>query len=103
MRADQKISVFIHTDNDVPGNTTQNQNIKDGYREKHEVQTIVLSNHKQSPSRNFDPSIQSFAFYESRTFLSLHKRISSIISYKDHAAIAYSNSSDLLLFHRLNV
>ena len=52
IHADQKIGLIIHIVNNA---TRPSQNIKDGHRERHEVQQLVLTEHKRPGRPGFDP------------------------------------------------
>jgi hypothetical protein len=50
--ADHQISLIIHIDNSGP---RLSQNIKDGHRERHEVEQLVVAEHKRPDSHGSDP------------------------------------------------
>jgi len=101
LHADQKISMFLHANCD--GNHSITQNIKDGHREKHEIQTIVFSENKQFPVPNLNTSFHSCLFQASPMLVNICKWTSAMVSYKSSQAIASGPARVYLLFCRLQV
>jgi len=100
--ADQKLSQIIPINTEL--SRSSSQVLRDGYREKHEMQDVVIAEHSQLPapylhsSAHLSPTIQV-----SSVIADIQKCNSSFISYKSHEAVSPPCVPDYLLFHRLNV
>ncbi len=101
LHADQKISMLVHRDND--GSRLLTQNIKDGSREKHEIQVLVASDHKQIPARDFVPLFHTSILQVFSTRLNLYRWIASRTSYNNHESIASGPVAVYLLLRKLQV
>jgi hypothetical protein len=101
LRADQKISMLIHCDNE--GVRPISQNIKDGCREKHEVQALVASDNKQFPAPAFIPTFHLALLQASPEEIRLYAGISSCISYTHQQATAPGSVPVYLLSRKLQV
>ena len=101
LHADQKIGMLVHRDSDRSRLLTQN--IKDGSREKHEIQVLVASDHKQVPSPVLVPLFYTSILRASTSQLNLYRWVSSSTSYKKHESIASGPVPVYLLLRKLQV
>src|ERR1035437_3256621 len=100
LHADKKINLYIHPD--ING-TRSSQSINDVHREKHEIQAIVLSEHKQFPTPGFKPPFNFSLFQVSPALLNVYQWTSSMVSYKSHEATASCVVPEFLFLNRLQV
>ena len=97
LHADHKMSLHVHRD--VDGSRPPTQNIKDGPREKHEIQVLVSSVRQASPLRFF-PSSNSVALNVSSELLNLYTWISCRNSYNNRKLAASGIPLPLYIFAR---
>ena len=88
---------------DSDGSRLLTQNIKDGSREKHEIQVLVASDHKQIPAPGFVPLFYTSILQASIIRLDLYRWVASYTSYKNHQSIASGPVPVYLLLRKLQV
>jgi len=98
LRADQKLSLHMHHDTD--GSRLLTQNIKDGSREKHEIQAMVSPAKQTTPLPGFVPSFYALICNAFTEQLDLFTRISSRNSYNNRVVAASGSSLPLYIFTR---
>ena len=94
LHADQKVSKIVHRD--IDGSRLLTQNIKDGSREKHEIQALVLSDNKQIPVPGFNPPSHLLVFQTGSVQLSLYRPVTSYVGDRHHE-VSGANSVPLYL------
>lgn len=102
LHADQKISLLTHN-REGDGSRLLTQNIKDGSREKHEIQTFASPVKLQNPSPGFVPSFFSLVQESSKMKLKLTTQFSSSILYINRVAGSCIRIPEYLFIHRLQV
>jgi len=101
LHAYQKIGMIIHTD--YEGRTHSPQNLRDGYREKHEVQILELTDKKQVPVPGSNPSPDLLLSQSLSVAYSLYS-YNCFPQDDNKNTTTVSNSIPVyLLFHRLQV
>ena len=101
IRADQKVSLLTHRGIEGPRSLTQN--IKDGSREKHEIQSLVPSARIPNALPGFVPSFVSLLQRALEIQLKLATHHSSGTQYNNRVAFAYIQFPDYLFIHKLQV
>ena len=100
LHADQKISMIIHTD--INGNRAS-QNIRDGHREKHEIQPLVLSEKRQFPGPRVHPALQSLVIQFTPEWSTAFAWRTVSVSYESKKGILPNPVPVYLLSHRFLV
>ena len=101
LHADQKISLLTHREGE--GSRLLTQNIKDGSREKHEIQALVSHVKLQSPLPGFVPSFLSLVQRSRQMQLKSATQFSSSMQYINREAGVCIQIPEYLFIHRLQV